>query len=590
MCPQAKRSELTDLLMLLCDGDFGQLELGRLEHLLLGDPEAQTFYQRFIALDEELAWNVGSPPQPSIAGLPWPGNMTCDQAEQQPDVNSEIYLRQSLGPSTLPTISSPSPSCLSTTLPATLGCFPEGMPLAYSIATLITGLGLLVGSLIPAPRTEQVARQSVSLPSPLSPLPSMVGRITGMVDCKWEKKGSGVGGQGSEITNLKSQIRNPKSPVALGDKFALRSGLMEITYDTGAKVILQGPVTYSVEANGGYLAVGKLTGKLEKRGERRGERGEGAANRQISNFKSQSLNPSSLSPLPSPLFVIRTPTVTVTDLGTMFGIEVRKNGSSEVHVITGVVDVVTQGGVGRVRLSATGSQTAARVEAGSRQIVMLSAAPQRFVQAMPQRPRTLGSQLRWRPQKDAGDGFVLVCADQSFPVDGTVTQFSFCDYGRGDDRTQPRWITPLIFAKEGEGRFVLTGIGESITSRAKGVQRRPFRLLAGSAEVKGGKHTFGHFDGAVAADGPNAARIVSHSLGVTDMEQDSGPWHYSFAYHGSSGTSHIRLGDLFVMDDSLAHGDGKGNQTYPLRRADSRTYSSQMTVQPGSTATTNHSQ
>ena len=52
--------------------------------------------------------------------------------------------------------------------------------------------------------------------------------------------------------------------MSLGDRFALASGLMEITYDTGAKVILQGPVTYEVEANGGYLAVGKLTGKLEK--------------------------------------------------------------------------------------------------------------------------------------------------------------------------------------------------------------------------------------------------------------------------------------------------------------------------------------
>ena len=47
---------------------------------------------------------------------------------------------------------------------------------------------------------------------------------------------------------------------------------MEITYNTGAKVILQGPVTYEVESNGGYLAVGKLTGKLEK-----GEGGRGKA-------------------------------------------------------------------------------------------------------------------------------------------------------------------------------------------------------------------------------------------------------------------------------------------------------------------------
>ena len=100
-----------------------------------------------------------------------------------------------------------------------------------------------------------------------------------MVDCKWEKKGLGirdwglekgsgfrVGGRGLKIVSpQQSLIPNPQSLVSLGDKFALASGLMEITYDTGAKVILQGPVTYEVESNGGYLAVGKLTGKLEKK-------------------------------------------------------------------------------------------------------------------------------------------------------------------------------------------------------------------------------------------------------------------------------------------------------------------------------------
>ena len=60
---------------------------------------------------------------------------------------------------------------------------------------------------------------------------------------------------------------------------------MEITYDTGAKVILQGPVTYEVESNGGYLAVGKLTGKLEKKE----ERGEGTGARSRISHQSQSL-------------------------------------------------------------------------------------------------------------------------------------------------------------------------------------------------------------------------------------------------------------------------------------------------------------
>ena len=42
---------------------------------------------------------------------------------------------------------------------------------------------------------------------------------------------------------------------------------MEITYDTGAKVILQGPVTYEVQSkDGGYLSLGKLTARVEDEG------------------------------------------------------------------------------------------------------------------------------------------------------------------------------------------------------------------------------------------------------------------------------------------------------------------------------------
>ena len=54
--------------------------------------------------------------------------------------------------------------------------------------------------------------------------------------------------------------------VPLGRKYKLDSGLMEITYDTGAKVILQGPMTYEVDsAAGGYLSFGKLTAKVERK-------------------------------------------------------------------------------------------------------------------------------------------------------------------------------------------------------------------------------------------------------------------------------------------------------------------------------------
>ena len=113
------------------------------------------------------------------------------------------------------------------------------------------------------------------------------------------------------------------SRVSLGQKYELASGLMEITYDTGAKVILQGPVTYEVEANGGYLAVGKLTGKLEKKVEGGRRKAEEAGN-QKSPF-----------PLPPSPFVVRTPTATVTDLGTEFGVEVNRGRHSGVEVFQG---------------------------------------------------------------------------------------------------------------------------------------------------------------------------------------------------------------------------------------------------------------
>ena len=78
------------------------------------------------------------------------------------------------------------------------------------------------------------------------------------------------------------------------------------------------------------MSVGKLTGKLEKKAESGKGRAEG-------NEKLASLSTIHY-PLSTP-FVIRTPTATVTDLGTEFGVEVKQDGVSEVHLIQGKVKV-----------------------------------------------------------------------------------------------------------------------------------------------------------------------------------------------------------------------------------------------------------
>ena len=259
-----------------------------------------------------------------------------------------------------------------------LGCFPEGMPLAYLIATVVTGLGLLVGSLVHVCRTEQVARNRLLVASPLSALPAVGGPDHRHGRLQVGGGGGEGRGTGAGAENPTSYILHPKSLVALGDNFALASGLMEITYDTGAKVILQGPVTYEVESNGGYLAVGKLTGKLEKKVASGqwpvASRSEIPSPQSLA--PSPSSNPQSLIPNP---FVVRTPTATVVDLGTEFGVEVSRDGSLEVHVLAGEVNLAIRGGSTPMRLTADSDHSAARVASEVTDPVNVRVAPERFV-------------------------------------------------------------------------------------------------------------------------------------------------------------------------------------------------------------------
>ena len=130
-----------------------------------------------------------------------------------------------------------------------------------------------------------------------------------MVDCRWAN---------ADTTAIHG------ANVSLGRKFALASGLLEITYDTGANVILQGPVRYEVNSrDGGFLSVGKLTARLDN------------AKLHAANQKS------SLSTAHAPLFTIESPSATITDLGTEFGVEVGKDGVTDTQVFVGAIQVTS---------------------------------------------------------------------------------------------------------------------------------------------------------------------------------------------------------------------------------------------------------
>ena len=321
-----------DLAEAVCDDFASQDDLVELNSLLLTDDRCRYQYLDYCRMHVSLKMRLRA-------------RRAAQKAYRQLNTASILPVSSNSSFTTSETPSAVPCAFHSTPLHNTLGYLTSGWPIAYLVATAITALGLLVCARTYISQPEHFVQHATNLNSkspilPPSPQTTVVGRITGMVDCVWsvgsENKlpspacGRGVGGDGG--LNKSSVLY---SRVSLGDHFNISSGLLEITYDTGAKVILQGPVTYEVEsAAGGYLTVGKLTAKLETKEERETKNEERVASR------------SSLL-VPNCSFAVRTPTAIVTDLGTEFGVEVDKKGITMSHVFQGSVQVQCPSAKGR---------------------------------------------------------------------------------------------------------------------------------------------------------------------------------------------------------------------------------------------------
>jgi hypothetical protein len=329
------REALLDLFDALYDGAIMAVEHQRLQSRLAADAAARRLYFDYLDLRLHLRqWQRASLGQWQPAD--------ADAADAAPS-----------GPIVIQTAS---PLNAPFALPYSL----SGFALAYVAATLIVGIGLLVGWVYQV-SFPQSLRQEIAAKAPrpaVTPVRAdseavFVGQITGMVDCQWDNPhGAPVG----------------FDRVALGRRYAMTSGLMEITYDSGAKIILQGPCTYKAEsATGGYLSLGKVTALVETKGQERREKGEHRER-----------------------FSVRTPTVTVADLGTEFGVEVDKLGASKAHVYRGQVELRLAGEneADNRKAIPLRENESARVEVGKDAVVKVvrqPGQPSGFVRQMPKR-------------------------------------------------------------------------------------------------------------------------------------------------------------------------------------------------------------
>jgi hypothetical protein len=352
---------IDDLLSKVLDSTLDDDEQELLAELLRRDPQARRLYHEHITLHALLHWKE-TDGSADVSGAASAG---------RPCLQSDIESRISEVPSPGLPVPGPEPLIppiildLSSTLPRTPGLFaPGGWLFSYAAATVITGVVILGtwAHKVSVSRDYQFAGPS-SPPAVPEPTPEYVGRIIGMADCQW--------------ADPRTIPPSGAAAVPVGGKYALNSGLIEIAYQTGAKVILQGPCTYEVDSpSGGFLSLGKLTARVEKS--------------EIRNPKSE--GSSSFILHPSSLFIVRTPTAVVTDLGTEFGVEVNKEGDTTSYVFRGSVRMQSGDGQHPIVLRRNESARAERDgAAGGVRVVRRDAAgvPPAFVRQLREPPKLL---------------------------------------------------------------------------------------------------------------------------------------------------------------------------------------------------------
>ena len=152
--------------------------------------------------------------------------------------------------------------------PSTFSQFLGGVMLSYVIAGLIFGVATIHAWMWQSSAdfvAPHVARDGTRDGDGVA----TVGRITAMAACQW--------------ADPNAAVVNPAA-IPLGHKFAIESGILEITYCSGAGVILQGPAVYEVDSeDSGVLSLGRATVHVEKRGLRVKVQGLDAVNPLISH-------------------------------------------------------------------------------------------------------------------------------------------------------------------------------------------------------------------------------------------------------------------------------------------------------------------
>ncbi len=276
-----QHDEFRDLLAKLSEERLTADETVRLEELVRADEQACWTYLKYIDLIGALHWEGASEGE-SLLSDTHDGNDTSEACLDLARLSNlpvpAVSTDQEASPASRPRWRMRRPD----------GSLPFA-PLSLVVAGVVVGALLAVLAVWAAPRFRGInlAEQAAAPASQ-----TYVARLTETINCVWTNEDDAIA-SGTYLTP--------------GRKIELQDGLAEVLFDSGTRVILEGPCRFALGSeNDGSLNVGKLAAQI---------------------------------PPEAVGFTLHTPSTKVIDLGTEFGAWVKENGGVEVHVFKGMVQL-----------------------------------------------------------------------------------------------------------------------------------------------------------------------------------------------------------------------------------------------------------
>jgi len=288
--------ELGLLAAALCDGAVTPAEAARLNELVRRSPEARRDLIRYLHLHGQLYWDLAT----GAAGDSHHVSAGRELCASLPGETRRLARRR---PRWLP-----------------WGAAAAAAALLLAVAGWLLGLPGTVG---PAGNRERAT----------------IARVVRTVDADW-------GGRSPSLCD-RAELRS-------GEALELRSGLAEIEFRSGARVILEGPsLLESLAEHGAALSLGRLSAQV---------------------------------PPTAHGFALQSPWGRIVDLGTEFGLSTLDDGTCEVHVFSGRIEVWPGGAADASAPSEIAAGQALRLSRGPGGAVRVEPVPLepgRFVRALP---------------------------------------------------------------------------------------------------------------------------------------------------------------------------------------------------------------